>query len=56
MTLRRTTALAPLALLLGACSPQPAASTNVSAGNAASGNGPAQCQHSDTRQIGRAHV
>lgn len=46
MNLRRTTALAPLALLLGACSPPPAASTNV-----ASGDGPAQCQHNDTRQL-----
>lgn len=49
MNLRRTTALAPLALLLGACSPPPAPSSGV-AGNA-TGDGPAQCRHSDTRQL-----
>lgn len=47
MNLRRTTALAPLALLLGACSPQPAASSTV----AAAGTGPAYCKHSDNRQL-----
>ena len=46
MNLRRTTALAPLALLLGACSPPPAASTTVAAAD-----GPAYCKHSDNRQL-----
>jgi len=49
MNRRHATALLPLALLLGACSPPPAASTTVATPTA--GNGPAQCQHHQARQV-----